>query len=245
MFSQDPPIRLARCSDCDHIYEIRASGSRALVAAYDADAPEESVLEALLVTQTAAYRRRPTRLTKVFGRAGRGLEVGSYVGGFLAAARDAAGLRRSGCERARSGVLAVERLRRRCRARSRMSTARECYDVVAIWNTFEQLYDSRAAVAAARRLLAIGWNARSTRAERRILRRVARAAGWAMAGSRGAFARAQQPARVSVSSGIHGAIDDDVCSTNADSRSCTFTATRSFRSPTNGRRLWVRWKSES
>lgn len=89
-------------------------------------------------------------------RAVRGLEVGSYVGGFLAAARDEGwafeGVDVSAGAAAfatRNGFIVT------LGEIARVATSAP-FDAVAIWNTFEQLYDSRSAVASARRLLRRG-----------------------------------------------------------------------------------------
>lgn len=152
-FSQDPPIRLARCTVCGHLYRNPLERVEALAAAYDDAAPDEAVLEGLFETQRAAYAAQAARLTTVVGRAGRGLEVGSYVGGFLAAARER-GWSFDGVDVSESAVAFAAR---RGFTVTRGSIAdvhpSSPFDAVAIWNTFEQLPQSRTAVAAARDLL--------------------------------------------------------------------------------------------
>lgn len=152
-FSQYPPIRLAQCRVCSHIYRNPWERREALEAAYETAAPEEAVLRAMFATQRAAFRAQIRRLTTVTGRTGRGLEVGSYVGGFLAAAHDAGW--------AFEGVDVSESMQEFAGRNGFKVTHGEIgevavgqpLDAVAVWNTFEQLYDARAAVAAARRLL--------------------------------------------------------------------------------------------
>ncbi len=152
-FSQEPPIRLARCLRCDHVYRNPRERDEALGADYNDDSIDDRVLRTLLETQRKSYAAQARRLTDAAGRKGHGLEVGCYAGGFLAAARDegwtfdgvdigervAAFADRNGFNVTVGEITSVR--------------ARRQYDAVAIWNTFEQLYDSRAAVAAARRLL--------------------------------------------------------------------------------------------
>lgn len=160
-FSQAPPIRLAQCRECTHLFRNPRERAEALESAYGDDAPDDSVLRALFGTQRAAYQQQAARLAQVAGRSGRGLEVGSYVGGFLAAARDA-GWSFDGVDVSQSASAFAVRngfnvtrgtIESVATSTTSMSTP---YDVVAIWNTFEQLYDSRSAVSAARKLLRPG-----------------------------------------------------------------------------------------
>lgn len=154
-FSQDPPLRLTACSVCGHVYRNPRERDVTLRRAYD-DAPDPSVLQALFDTQRDAYAAQARRLARVAGRRGRGLEVGSYVGGFLAAARDA-GWDFEGVDVGTAASVFAGRQGFRVMHGEITDVAGDRpYDVVAVWNTFEQLYDSRAAVAAARRLLVAG-----------------------------------------------------------------------------------------
>jgi SAM-dependent methyltransferase len=155
-FSQEPPLRLARCLECEHIYRNPRERIEALGAAYEEDTPDETVLQTLFDTQREAYSSQARRLTEVAGVGGRGLEVGSYVGGFLAAARDA-GWAFEGVDISARACAFVARkgFAVTCGEIGDVTTRRP-FDVVAIWNTFEQLYDSRAAVNAARGLLRDG-----------------------------------------------------------------------------------------
>jgi SAM-dependent methyltransferase len=152
-FSQDPPIRLARCRACGHIYRNPRERDTALRDAYDDDGIDPAVLQSLFDTQRSAYAAQARRLTDVVGKRGRGLEVGSYVGGFLAAARDAGWTFEGVDVGAKASAFAMRQGFRVTQGEIGDVTATEPFDVVAIWNTFEQLYDSRTAVAAAKRLL--------------------------------------------------------------------------------------------
>ena len=155
-FSQDPPIRLAACVVCTHVYRNPLERTESLAAAYDDAAPDDTVLEGLFETQRAAYAAQARRLTHVAGKAGRGLEVGSYVGGFLAAARER-GWAFEGVD-VSEGASAFAARRGLAVRYGTIDTVRASrpFDAVAIWNTFEQLPHSRVAVAAARRLLSPG-----------------------------------------------------------------------------------------
>ncbi|MDQ6736984.1 MAG: class I SAM-dependent methyltransferase [Gemmatimonadota bacterium] len=114
------------------------------------------MLASLFDTQHAAHASQVRRLDAVFGRTGRGLEVGSYAGGFLAAARDG-GWMFDGVDvsPAACAFAAGKGFHVTC-GQLQDVIATERYDVVAVWNTFEQLHDSRAAVRAARSFLKEG-----------------------------------------------------------------------------------------
>jgi SAM-dependent methyltransferase len=155
-FSQHPPFRLVRCVDCGLLYRNPAERADRLLAAYSSDATPTDVLQALHQNQIATARVQARNVRHILGRGGSGLEVGSYVGSFLAAARDA-GLNVEGLDVnqhvaafARSLGFAVHD-----GTLAEFGTDREL-DVVAIWNTFDQLAEPRAAVYDSHRLLRTG-----------------------------------------------------------------------------------------
>jgi SAM-dependent methyltransferase len=155
-FSQTPPLRVVRCRGCGLVYRNPIEREFELHETYAEDALDPDVLRALFETQAASYRDQVRRLMRVYGRPGSGLEVGSYVGAFLAAARDS-GWRFEGVDinphtnafarsmgfHVHEGALETHPGTRR-------------YDAVAIWNCFDQLPDPRATARAARRLLVDG-----------------------------------------------------------------------------------------
>jgi SAM-dependent methyltransferase len=155
-FSHPPPLRVVRCAGCGLVYRNPREREFELEAMYARAAPEPEVLESLFATQRAAYAAQAERLTEVVRRAGSGLEVGSFVGGFLAAARER-GWTFEGLDVNDDANAAV-------RARGFRVTTGELadvepgrlYDAVAVWNTFEQLPDPREAVTRARSLLPPG-----------------------------------------------------------------------------------------
>jgi SAM-dependent methyltransferase len=154
-FSQDPPLRLAQCRRCSLIYRNPRERAVELVETYAAEMPDDATLRTLHENQRRAYRAQVRRLERAHGRRGAGLEVGSYVGAFLAAARDAGWTFEGLDVNERAAAFA-------CRMGFRVTvgelddiTGRR-FDVVAIWNTFEQLPDPRAAAVSARRLLNTG-----------------------------------------------------------------------------------------
>jgi SAM-dependent methyltransferase len=136
------------------VYRNPQERERTLREIYESeDGLEPAVLEGLHRTQRAAYRAQARRLTRVAGEPGAGLEVGSYVGAFLAAAREA-GWRFEGVDINEAAV---------CFARGKGFTVTEGtidaipsarrFDAVAIWNCLDQLADPRHVVARARALL--------------------------------------------------------------------------------------------
>ena len=155
-FSQHAPLRVVRCTTCGFVYRNPVERARELETSYEDESPTTERMQALHDTQRASYRAQAARLTRVFGRRGTGIEVGSYVGAFLASARDA-GWRFSGvdvnaCANGFSRSLGfdvhdgtIESLDASRRA-----------DVVAIWNCLDQLADPAAALRAARTHLAPG-----------------------------------------------------------------------------------------
>jgi 2-polyprenyl-3-methyl-5-hydroxy-6-metoxy-1,4-benzoquinol methylase len=160
-FSQDRPLRLVRCRDCGLVYRNPVERVRELDSIYgdDGGGPARDTMVALHATQRVAYRAQARRLRDALRgkRGGRVLEVGSYVGAFLDAARgeglvaegvdiNAAtnGFTRSLGFTVHDGELAD-------------MPCDQVFDAVAIWNTFDQLADPRATVrAAAERLSAVG-----------------------------------------------------------------------------------------
>jgi 2-polyprenyl-3-methyl-5-hydroxy-6-metoxy-1,4-benzoquinol methylase len=155
-FSQHAPLRVVRCNDCGLVYRNPVERATELQAIYRDDEPDPGVMRALHETQRAAYAAQAARLTRAFGRRGTGIEVGSYVGGFLRAAHDAgwqfAGVDVSACANQFTRALGfrvddgtIESLDDGRRA-----------DVVAIWNCLDQLADPASAIRAARRHLAPG-----------------------------------------------------------------------------------------
>ena len=155
-FSQRAPLRLVRCDDCGLVYRNPVERATEVADIYENERPDEAVLRALHDTQRSAYDAQASRLTEVFGRRGTGIEVGSYVGAFLAAARDA-GWQFAGVDvntetneftrslgfQVHDGT--IESLDAERRA-----------DVVAIWNCLDQLADPASAVRSARAHLTSG-----------------------------------------------------------------------------------------
>jgi hypothetical protein len=148
-FSQRAPLRLVRCRECGLVYRNPVERATEMAEIYEDEGPEESVLRALHDTQRPAYDAQAARLTEVFGRRGSGIEVGSYVGGFLAAARDA-GWQFSGVDvNARTNTFTRSLGFQVEDGTIESLDAERRVDVVAIWNCLDQLADPAAAVRAA------------------------------------------------------------------------------------------------
>ena len=155
-FSQRPPLRVVQCRTCGLVYRNPRERAHELTGTYEGEAPETSVLDALFATQLDAYRAQARRLHGVLGRHGSGIEVGSYVGGFLAAARE----RRLDFEgldiNETASAFARKKGFRVTIGDLESWSERRAVDVVAIWNCFDQLPDPRRAAIIARSLLRPG-----------------------------------------------------------------------------------------
>jgi 2-polyprenyl-3-methyl-5-hydroxy-6-metoxy-1,4-benzoquinol methylase len=154
-FSQRPPLRLARCRECSLIYRNPRERAVELVETYEGEEPDEATLRTLHENQRRAYRAQVRRLEKAHGRRGAGLEVGSYVGAFLAAARET-GWTFEGLDVNERAAAFACRMGFRVTVGELTEIRGRRFDAVAIWNTFEQLPDPRAAATTARKLLNTG-----------------------------------------------------------------------------------------
>jgi SAM-dependent methyltransferase len=155
-FSQHAPLRVVRCVECGLVYRNPVERATELAEIYEDSNPTTEVMRALHATQRTSYAAQAKRLTDAFGRRGSGVEVGSYVGAFLAAARDAgwqfAGVDVNACANEFTRSLGfqvhdgpIESLDPGRRA-----------DVVAIWNCLDQLADPASAIRSTRAHLAPG-----------------------------------------------------------------------------------------
>ena len=155
-FSQRAPLRLVQCDECGLVYRNPVERATEVSEIYEEEGPDESVLRALHDTQRPAYDAQASRLTEIFGRRGTGIEVGSYVGAFLAAARDAgwqfAGVDVNARTNAFTRALGFEVHDGTIES---LDGGRRV-DVVAIWNCLDQLADPASAVRAARAQLTTG-----------------------------------------------------------------------------------------
>jgi SAM-dependent methyltransferase len=148
-FSQHAPLRVVQCAVCGLVYRNPVERPAELKETYEDTGPTTDVMRSLHDVQRAAYAAQAARLTGVFGRRGTGIEVGSYVGAFLSAARAAgwqfAGLDVNRCANEFTRSLGfhvddgpIESL-----------DAERRVDVVAVWNCLDQLPDPAGAIRAA------------------------------------------------------------------------------------------------
>jgi 2-polyprenyl-3-methyl-5-hydroxy-6-metoxy-1,4-benzoquinol methylase len=155
-FSQAPPLRIERCTACGLLFRNPRERPEELVETYRDEEAAEAVLLGLFESQRRSSAAQVRRLTRVFGGTGTGLEVGSYVGGFLAAAA-AAGWTFRGIDVNPSAIrFAASRGLDVGPGTIEDQETDQAYDVVAFWNCFDQLPDPAAAARAARRLLRDG-----------------------------------------------------------------------------------------
>jgi SAM-dependent methyltransferase len=155
-FSQRPPVSVVRCTDCGVVYRHPREREEELHDVYAAESPARTVLESLFENQHRSYRREARRLTRELGSAGRGLEVGSYVGAFLSAAREE-GWRFEGIDINEStNAFAREHGLSVTNAELESIAPDRVFDAVAIWNCFDQLPDPRRALRASHSLLREG-----------------------------------------------------------------------------------------
>jgi SAM-dependent methyltransferase len=152
-FSQAPPLRLVQCARCETVFRNPRERAFEVKDTYEDETPSIEALQALHDTQRVAYDDQVGRLTAVVGHTGRGLEVGSYAGGFLAAAQEA-GWQFEGLDVNESANEFTRALGFTVTSGDlhsfRTSTP---FDAVAIWNCFDQLPDPRAAARIAHTLL--------------------------------------------------------------------------------------------
>jgi len=155
-FSEPPPLRLVQCAECGLLYRNPVERIEELTEIYARTTSTPDVLRALHETQLPAVRAQAHELRETLGRGGSGLEVGSYVGAFLEAARDE-GLNVEGLD-INSDVNAFTRSLGFVVHDGDLAAfaTDRVFDAVAIWNTFDQLADPRAALHAARDLLPAG-----------------------------------------------------------------------------------------
>lgn len=156
IFSQAPPINVVECRGCGTVIRNPRESAEAIAHVYEDEKPPAEAFAALFDEQRAFYAPRVRTLTRVLGHPGDVLEVGSYVGGFLAAASErgwsAHGLdvSETANEFARARGCNVEK------TTIEEFKARRTYDVVAFWNCFDQLADPGRALACALAMLRPG-----------------------------------------------------------------------------------------
>lgn len=153
-FSQPPALALVQCDDCGLLY--RNPRERDVDDLYATEAARPEVLRALFDTQRPAFRAQLARLAEVTGRRGRVLEVGSHVGGFLAAA-DEDGWQAEGVDVNEAAVAFAREMGLRAQVATVESyEGAPSLDAIAFWSCFDQLPAPRAAAHRARALVRDG-----------------------------------------------------------------------------------------
>ncbi len=154
IFTNNYPARLVECKTCGVVSRDPRFSPRASVEAYAKDEYHQDWLESTFQEYYASFRSQMPRLIKMLGPEAHVLELGSYVGGFLAAARDYSwqaqgvdvGKRVSDFVRSKgfhvtTGTLLDARLPDRT------------FDAVFVWVCFDQLPNPWAVLAEIHRLL--------------------------------------------------------------------------------------------
>jgi hypothetical protein len=158
-FSEPPAYRFVECRECGLVYRNPVERAHNLRAAYATAPVDERVHRALLDAQLPACRAQAKRLLGAMGRGGSVLEVGSYVGGFLSAAREL-GLVTEGVDINPATNALTRRLGFHVHdgdfLEVPIAPAARRLDAIAVWNTFDQLADPRGAVLRAWGLLRDG-----------------------------------------------------------------------------------------
>lgn len=156
-FTQDYATDIVACRGCGLVLRNPRPPARAIARAYRADSYGPERLASLFAAQLELGRRQVAEAAPFLPERPRLIEVGSFVGGFLAAAQE----RRWDA----LGVDPGEEVGAFCRARGlrvhggTLDTAPvepAGLHAVAIWNTFDQLPDPAPTLRAARRLLRPG-----------------------------------------------------------------------------------------
>lgn len=156
-FSQNYATEVVRCQRCGFIYRNPRPTLRSVSARYAEDEYGKDHLQTEFEAQHAWAERKISAFTKHCGFASRApvvVEVGSFVGGFLAAA-----------QRREWSILGVDpgkEVVKFCQGRglpvvhgtlNDATIAVRSVDAVVIWNTFDQLVNPDTTLSAARRIL--------------------------------------------------------------------------------------------
>ncbi|MEO8603903.1 MAG: class I SAM-dependent methyltransferase [bacterium] len=157
-FTQDDAVAIVSCRACGHVFRATRPQADAVAEEYAEDEYGAERLASLFDAQREQFRDKTARLQDLLPESRPSLvEIGSFVGGFLAVA----GERGWDCVGVDPGA-EVDAFCRRQGFTVHRSTAEAApiadasVDCVAIWNTFDQLPDPRPTLRAARRWLRPG-----------------------------------------------------------------------------------------
>ena len=156
VFSQDPPVRIGRCADCGTLFRNPRERERDLLALYAEEELDAALLQSLHDAQRSTYAAQAERLGAYVGDPGMVLEVGSYVGGFLAAAREQ-GWEAVGVDlNPAAAAFATEQGFRVHVGELGEVPGDSAFDAIGIWNCFDQLPNPQQTVEQARQRLKPG-----------------------------------------------------------------------------------------
>jgi SAM-dependent methyltransferase len=158
-FTQDYATNIVSCTHCGLVYRTPRPSARAITQAYQHDHYSQERLTALFAAQLELYRSKARRLHHWLPkeRVPRIVEVGSFVGGFLAAGQEH-GWEMLGIDPGEEVGAFCEQKRLRV-VRSTLAEVplkKNSVDCVAIWNTFDQLPQPEETLTAACQLLRPG-----------------------------------------------------------------------------------------
>ena len=154
-FSQHAPLRVVECCTCGLVYRNPIERAQELVEIYQRQGPTPQVLQALHTTQRRSYQQQAHRLTRLMGKRGMVIEVGSYVGAFLAAARER-GWQCIGVDINAHTNAFTRSLGFHVHDGSLETLEAQGAGAVAIWNCLDQLVDPASTIRAARERIAHG-----------------------------------------------------------------------------------------
>ncbi len=159
VFTNDYSARLVECQPCGLVSRDPRFSPSASIDAYAHDTYHPDWLEATFKQYYASFRSQMPHLAKMIGSRANVLEIGSYVGGFLAAARDF-GWQAQGIDVGRqvSEFVRSKSLQVSTGTLHDAHLPDETFDAVFVWVCFDQLPDPWATLAEIRRVLAPkGW----------------------------------------------------------------------------------------
>lgn len=151
-FSQHAPLRVVQCDKCGLVYRNPIERPSEMTEIYEEEGPSMEALQALHATQRKSYEAQAARLTKLAGSTGSLVEVGSYVGAFLAAATDT-GWQCTGVDVNAHTNAFTRSLGFHVHDGPLETLHVERANAVAIWNCLDQLVDPASTIRSARRRL--------------------------------------------------------------------------------------------
>ncbi len=158
-FTQDYVTDIVACTNCGLVFRTPHPSARAITAAYQADHYGQDRLATLFEAQLRSYRPKARALRRRLprNRSVRILEIGSFVGGFLAVGQEY-GWEMLGVDPgAEVGAFCREKgLPVFCGTLRELPATANSVDGVAIWNTFDQLPDPVATLSMASQILRPG-----------------------------------------------------------------------------------------